>query len=117
VAFSPAQATNLVTTGAITNQPVFKRSPSEMLQATIVPEKHNEIVAGAIPALSGAVGRTMLSGDKIESRNMDSDQYKNGWGRNHDTYTTRWLHNDIKAMAYVYVFRLFDELTEKGDLK
>ena len=68
----------------ITNQPVFKRSPSEMLQATIVPEKHNEIVAGAIPALSGAVGRTYLANIPNAGQHnfdMDTDQYKNGWGR------------------------------------
>lgn len=28
-----------------------------------------------------------------------------------------WLHSDMKDMAYFYVYKLFDQIVEKGGLK
>ena len=28
-----------------------------------------------------------------------------------------WLHSDIKNMSYFYVYTVFDEILEKGNLK
>ena len=41
----------------------------------------------------------------------------NGWGRT--DYNQRWLHCDLKDMAYFYIYKLYDELVgfDKGDLK
>lgn len=42
----------------------------------------------------------------------------NGWGRNEESfYKLNWLHSDMKDMAYFYVFRLYDQLIQKGILK
>lgn len=34
------------------------------------------------------------------------------WGRNHFLYENRWLHSDIKNMAYFYVHPLFSHMAE-----
>ena len=39
------------------------------------------------------------------------------WGRWHATYEDRWLHNDIRNMAFLYTHRLFAKLVELGGLQ
>ena len=34
-----------------------------------------------------------------------------------DDWRERWLHSDMKDMAYFYVFKLYEKITEVGDLK
>ena len=34
-----------------------------------------------------------------------------------DDWGTRWLHSDMKDMAYFYVFKFFEKLKEKGELE
>jgi len=41
----------------------------------------------------------------------------NDWGRNDDDLGTRWLHGDLKNMAFYYNFKLFENVTMKGNLK
>jgi len=38
------------------------------------------------------------------------------WGRNHKDYGKRWLHSDMKDMAYFYTHKLYKELVELGGL-
>lgn len=84
--------------------------------ATISQQVQNEILAKGIPALSEETGRNELNlGDQFVNFNMAS--HKAGWPRNHETYHLRWLHNDIRKMAYLYTFKVFDEMVEKGELK
>ena len=42
---------------------------------------------------------------------------RNGWGREHDVYKQNWLHSDMKDIAFFYVYPLYDELRQKGNLK
>ena len=37
----------------------------------------------------------------------------NGWGRG----SPDWHHSDMKDMAYFYVYKLYEQLIQKGDLK
>lgn len=39
------------------------------------------------------------------------------WGRDHEDYGKRWLHNDMKDMAFFYTDKLFKALVEQGELK
>ena len=37
--------------------------------------------------------------------------------RDHIDYKDRWLHSDLKVMAYPYVYPLFDDFVKRGELK
>lgn len=43
--------------------------------------------------------------------------HKNGWPRSGGDYNDRWLHNDIREIAYLYVYNVFDEIVNKGEMK
>lgn len=45
------------------------------------------------------------------------DGKPNGWPRNHETWKTRWLHNDIKDMAFLYTYNVFRKIVNDGGLK
>ena len=43
---------------------------------------------------------------------------RNGSGRDISGFHRgNWLHSDMKDMAYFYVFKLYDQLVEKGQLE
>jgi len=42
-------------------------------------------------------------------------QFTNGWPQERDN--PDWRHGDIKEVAYTFVFRAFDAITQLGDLK
>ncbi len=118
-AYSPSDATNLVVTGSITNNPVFKRLPSEMFQSSIPQAKQDEIIAYAIPALSSPIGAVAIDNCSNVNFNEDPDSPNvlmrpNGWGRSDPVYGNRWLHSDIKDMAYYYVYKLFLDFRGRG---
>jgi hypothetical protein len=80
------------------------------------------LLAMAIPALSFAAGGDIITtlGDK--NYNLDSDTtngMKNGWPRNksNSKYETRWLHTDMKDVAYLYTHKLFKKIVEIGQLQ
>lgn len=79
----------------------------------------NEILAKGIPALSPAAGLTNLSTtlSNLDMNSKAEDNRPNGWGRNGDPYLTRWLHSDLKNMAYFYTYKLFNQLVSQGDLQ
>ena len=39
--------------------------------------------------------------------------HRSGWGRSGKPYNARWLHGDMKDMAYFYVYPLFYKLQGK----
>ena len=55
-------------------------------------------------------------GDKNIDMN-DGIPRPNGWGRGHPVFEDSWLHSDMKDMAYFYVYKLYEQLIQKGDLK
>jgi len=48
---------------------------------------------------------------------MNVDFHPSGWPRTGGEYGTRWLHNDMKDVAYFYTASLFDDVVQKGQLK
>jgi hypothetical protein len=84
-------------------------------------EYQPKLLAQMIPALSLPVGANKLNAIP-DSRNFNMDTvggsgFKNGWGRYDQKYQERWLHSDIRNMAYLYVYKVFDKFAEEGVLK
>ena len=95
---------------------VFRQEPTTMFTSNITTQGQNDIIAQGVPALSYAAGVTnaLLGFDK----NYDVNTHKqNGWGRSGSPYYDRWLHSDLKNMAYLYTYGLFNELVSRGGLQ
>lgn len=88
--------------GSITNNPVFDRGYEPMLSGGASEQEVFMSLAKYVPALSSPVG-----GNAVLGRNRDfdlnSDDFRNGWGRNHSVFEDSWLHSDMKDMAFFYV--------------
>lgn len=69
-------------------------------------------LAKYVPAVSGAVGGRAVLGNG-EDHDLNSSEYRNGWGSG----SPDWHHSDMKDMAYFYVYKLFGQLIQKGNLK
>lgn len=72
-----------------------------------------------MPALTPAMGRPDITrfNPLIPVVNKDMPSFIGNeeapyreWGRNHSLYENRWLHSDVKNMAYFYVYNLFRTL-------
>jgi hypothetical protein len=74
----------------------------EQLRATFL--------ADAIPATSFAAGANHTSGVK-DNHNMH-DFMAEGWPRRKNNKNI-WLHSDIKNIAYVFLYPLFDNFIEE----
>ncbi len=89
-------------------------------------KNHAKILAEAIPARSYAVGSNPVSqfGDPVEDFNFDmqdSDFFRGTedgeWPDRDGIFENQWLHGDYMAPALCYVYRLYEDVIEKGDLK
>ena len=109
-----ANATAATNPLAFAEAPVFRKNPPGMFTNSIPAALRNELLAKGIPALSPAAGKTEMDSLGDNNFNMNTDFRPEGgaWGRNHEDYETRWLHSDMKDMAYFYTHRLFDKLVE-----
>lgn len=106
--------------------PLFAQKPLEMFQPSIGIPARDEILANGIPALSGPVGSrkiTIIQGNPqandARGTDMNDSQWKNGWpsaGHGGD-YASRWLHSDLKNVAFPFNCRVFIDLVDKGDMK
>jgi len=103
---------------------IFKDNPPEIFLPEIPADTRNEILAKGIPALSGPTGRQSVgirdgAGNLLPGRNIDMNEVErpNGWGRTNQHFVQRWLHGDLKAMAFFYNFKLYEDVVSKGDLK
>ena len=86
---------------------------------SILPYK---LLAETIPDRSFAVGANEVEAfapPGQPNRNHDMQNMQNGWPaeRTSDDPDEPWLHNDLKSVAYLYVWPLFDKIVEEGDLK
>ncbi|MFP4353465.1 MAG: hypothetical protein ACLFTU_11600, partial [Puniceicoccaceae bacterium] len=91
-------------------------------------KNHAKILAEAIPARSYAVGRNEVAEfNLIEKRNFDmqDSEFFRGteagddgeWPDRSGPSANRWLHGDYMAPVLCYVYRLYENVIEKGDLK
>jgi hypothetical protein len=94
--------------------PVFRRNPSSMFTNTIPVAVRNEILTKGIPAISPSAGIVAFGfppgtiGTRNLDMNIDFKPAGGAWGRIHEDYGKRWLHNDMKDMAFFYTHLLFE---------
>ena len=76
-------------------------------------------LAKYVPAVSSHVGGRLVFSDVInESFNLGDGKYRaNGWCRPSSDDSSLWKHSDIKDAAYFYVYKLYEEIIQKGMLK
>jgi len=114
--YSPTEA-NAKDPNELKSDTVFPLLPTSMNSSSISRTTLDEHLAKGIPALSNAAGRVAVSLNGINDENM-ANLKNNGWGRTSGTLSNRWLHSDLKDMAYFYVESLFSDIfVEKGILK
>lgn len=104
---------------------VFRLNPASMNATNIPRSVVDAHLAMGIPSRTPASG-AMCWGDNdnmgLYMFNLDAADIlrpngwpirSNGWFGN---WGNRWLHSDIKDVAYFYVFKLFEKITEVGGL-
>ena len=96
----------------------YPQSMNESVIPRLVIDAH---LAQGIPALAPSAGLVAFGGEFYDQKMYDlNDVLKtprpNAWPER-TTYNVRWLHSDIKDVAYFYVFKFFDKAIEKGGLK
>ena len=109
-------AAAMVADGSVTNTPVFNRGFAPMFDRNASLDDQWLALAKYVPAVSGAVGGRAVLED--EDKNIDMNDVNgvprpNRWGRG----SPDWHHSDMKDMAYFYVYKLYEQLIQKGDLK
>jgi len=116
---SPNEAAGMIANGSIVTNAVFERSVSAMFKPSNTSSETYNTIAYNIPAVSCPAGSVATMNDADEFHDMNSDFFRNGWGRNDIVYGRQWLHSDVKNMAYWYVFKIFTELGLKmqGELR
>ena len=98
---------------------VFQLTPSSITNSAMSRFELDCHLAQGIPALSCAAGITDLSDIGILSIDINSTAYRpNGWPAGRDPpLANRWLHSDIKDVAYFYTHKVFEEIVRIGGLK
>ena len=107
---------NIATDEALIAESVFRKNPADIFSSQLDPAIVNEALAKGVPALSFALGRCPLTLPDFENYDMVSEKPVL-WARDHETYGKRWLHSDIKDVAYPYVYKTFGQIVEKGELQ
>ncbi len=91
--------------------------------STYAQANRNRILSDAIPATTLPVAANpvdRLAPDGQPNRNFNMNAlYQNGWPskRLEDPEGNNWWHSDFKDVAYLRVYKLFDEFVTLGDLK
>lgn len=114
-AYTVAEA-NTATTNDLQTNPVFRHEPATILSSNITARVVNDIIAQGVPALSCAAGVDAVNLINFYNYNVN-DHRQNGWGRSGPPYYDRWLHSDLKNMAYLHTYEFFDELVSQGGLQ
>lgn len=99
---------------------VFNCYPESMNTNVIDMITRNSFLAYGIPALTPAAGATPFGSKEdfvIKMFNLDTDEFKsNGWVTR-ETYGERWLHSDFKDVPYIFTYKFYEKVLEKGNLK
>ena len=117
--YSPSQA-ETATAEALMKNPVFAHTPGKAYEWDEYDNEYTRtqkpaLLCHVVPAMSEAAGRVKLEKTGVEDRPLE--QMKNGWGRSGGPYDDRWLHCDLKDMAYYYNYKAWDKIVKDGDFK
>ena len=122
--YSVSQASAMVADGSITNNPVFNRGFTPMFDHDMSQDDQWLALAKYVPAVSHPVGGMKLwstPGKDIDMNSANPDigvPRPNGWGRKAEKDGSQpWKHSDMKDIAYFYVYKLYEQLITKGNLK
>lgn len=117
--YTADEATLLAQTpGALATNTVFDLTPSSMNNPNMDADTMNAHLAKGIPALSPAAGITNVFLEAFRFDMNTSGKPDGGaWGRDDEDYGKRWLHSDIREMAFLYTYKLFKNLVDEGVLK
>ena len=82
---------------------------------------HAQLLSEMIPAISLAAGLYPVGtlDEPTQSHNFDmQNTMKNGWPqeRLNSGWEERWRHSDFREIAYLYVYKVFDEFVNLGGL-
>ena len=81
-------------------------------------QNRNRLLAEMMPARTLAAGRTAVKG-VANARNFDmsSESFRNGWPQDRiDDRNLRWQHSDLRQVAYLYVYKLYEQFKTLGNL-
>jgi hypothetical protein len=86
-------------------------------------EHRPRLLAACIPSLSLAAGKTaigsLIGPGNNRNFNMQTD-FRNGWPAQrmspNEILSDRWLHNDLREVAYYFVYPLFRQMVQTGEL-
>jgi hypothetical protein len=99
---------------------VFHLYPSTMNTNRIHKTIIDEHLAKGIPALSRSTGQIrLINNHSITSFDLNDDSaHLNGWWRPNDkTFKNRWMHSDIKNVAYFFIYDIFEKIVSDGEIK
>jgi hypothetical protein len=114
------KAGDTITPEDLRAHPAFRLRPAWMNSPNLSRLQINSLLAQGIPTLTPAVGNSSLSDTFDESRraNLDGSSFKpNEWPNRGRDWNTRWLHSDMKDVAYYFNFKLYKYIIENGGLK
>ena len=114
-----AQEANAVTDAMVfSTNTVFNPYPASITNAVATRLETDSHLTQGIPALSPPTGRTDLNNYGIVSFDMNTSDYMaNTWPRPNDGQLGgRFLHSDIKNVAYFFVHPVFRKIVEVGGL-
>ena len=130
--YNTIQPTNawLMSGAELKTNTVFKLQPECMNTNSIPLLLRGALLAKGIPARTPASGATGWGSGVFDSKmwNLNSTNIvqnglarPNGWISRPNglfgNWGDRWLHSDIKNMAYFFVFRVFEKIKEEGELE
>ena len=101
--------------------PAFRLSPSWMNSPNLTRLQINSLLAQGVPTITPAVGNQELSAAFTQPdscKNLQSAEFRpNGWPNRGREWDTRWLHSDMKDVAYYLNFKLYEFIVNRGGLK
>ena len=117
--WSADEANSVTDLSVFATNTVFNPYPASITNSAATRLETDFHLAQGIPALSLPTGRTDLTESGITSFDMNSSQFMgNAWPRQTDgALGGRFLHSDVKDVAYFYTHRVFKKIVEVGGLK
>ena len=117
-AWSADEANAIIDLSVFATNTVFNPYPASITNSVASRLETDYHLAQGIPALSPPTGRTDLSDVNVTSFDINTPQFMaNTWPRPNDGQLGgRFLHSDIKNVAYFFVHPVFRKIVEVGGL-
>lgn len=114
--YSAAQA-RAASDDKLMQNPVFAHTPEKAYEWEKYDNEYTRtqklgLLCHVVPAMSESAGHVGL-GKPVIDRALQA--MKNGWGRDVLHYGTRWLHCDLKDMAYYFNFNAWENIVADGN--